>query len=149
MEDRGMYCPANGCHSFLRTYSLCWKNWAEVHEKIVTMCSCETIQECSFTSTRRNQVVCHIWKSRPSKQNKGYKDLGSGLLPLQPVTEAINRYRTMQAERRRLQASSKITWSLESGTNARDHEVIVDGQNCFVVTSRLWGPASQKTITKV
>ena len=82
--------------------------------------------------------------------NRRYKEPGSGLLPLQPVTEARNRYRTMQAERRRLEAFSKTTGSLVRGeTNATDQEVIVDGQNGFVVNGRLWGPASQKTITKV
>ena len=82
--------------------------------------------------------------------NRRYKEPGSGLLPLQSVTEARNRYRTMQAERRRLEAFSKTTGSLvRSETNATDQEVIVDGQNGFVVNGRLWGPASQKTITKV
>ena len=36
-------------------------------------------------------------------RNRRYKDPGIG--PLLPVTEARNRYRTMQAERRRLEAS--------------------------------------------
>ena len=83
-------------------------------------------------------------------RNRRYKDLGSGLLPLQPATDARNRYRIMQTERRRIEASSKTTGSLERGeTNARDQEVIAEGQNCFAVTSRLWGPVTQKTITKV
>ena len=158
-EDGGMICPANGCHTFLRTYSLCRKHWAEIHEKMVTMYTCEAIQECRFTASRRNQVVRHIRKLHLSKQpvvgskvirNRKYKASGSELLPLQPVTEARSKYRTVLAERRRQEASSRTTGTLErSETNARDQEVIADGQNCYVVTSRLWGPASKKTVTKV
>ena len=65
-EDGGMICPANGCHTFRRTYSLCRKHWAEIHEKMVTMYTCEAIQECRFTASRRNQVVRH--KLHLSKQ---------------------------------------------------------------------------------
>ena len=158
-EEGGMICPADGCHSFLRTYSLCRKHWAEVYEKMVTMYTCEAIQECRFTTSRRNRVVRHIRKIHLSKQpvvgskvtrNRKYQDPGSGLLPLQPVTEARSRYRTMLAERRRQEASSRATSTLERReTNARYQEVIADGQNCYVVTSRLWGPASKKTVTKV
>ena len=83
-------------------------------------------------------------------RNRKYQDPGSGLLPLQPVTEARSRYRTMLAERRRQEASSRATSTLERReTNARYQEVIADGQNCYVVTSRLCGPASKKTVTKV
>ena len=87
-EDWCMICSANGCHSFLRTNPLCRKHWAEVHEKMVTMCTCETIQECRFIASRRNQVIRHIRKSHPSKQplvgsqvlrNRRYKDPGSGI----------------------------------------------------------------------
>ena len=108
---------------------------------------CEVIQECRFSASRRNQVVRHIRKLHLSKQpvvgskvirNRQYKDPSSGLLPLQPVTEAGSRYRTMLAERRRQEASSRATSTLErSETNARDQEVIADGQNCYVVTSRV------------
>ena len=121
-EEGGMICPANGCHTFLRTYSLCRKHKAEVHEKMVTMYTCEAIQECRFTASRRNQVVRHIRKIHLSKQpvvgskltrNRKYQDPGSGLLPLQSVTEARSRYRTMLAERRRPEASSRATSTLE------------------------------------
>ena len=122
------------------------------------MSTCETIQECRFTPSKRNRVVRHIRKSHPSKQplvgsqvirNRRYKDPGSGLLPLQPVTEGRSRYRTTLAERRRQEASYRTTSTLErSETNARDQEVIADGQNCYVVTRRLWGSAGKRLSQK-
>ena len=138
-EDGGMICPANGCHTFLRTYSLCRKHWAEIHENMVTMYTCEAIQECRFTASRRNRVVRHIRKLHLSKQrvvgrkvirNRTYKDPG-----------IVDYYPSSLWQRLGVDTGQCY---LKGDTKKLLLEPLGLSKE-----ARRWGPASKKTVTKV
>ena len=156
MEDRGMiFSPMDAILSLGNTP--CVGNIGQRYMK--------RWSQCVIVKLFRNEGSLRPWETRWSAtlerviQNNPWsdakwsvtEDIRTCLWQRLEIDTVQNRYRTMKAERRRLEASSKTNGSLErSKSNARDQEVIADGQNCFVVgTSRLWGIASQKNISKV
>jgi hypothetical protein len=161
MAARGMTCPAEGCSTFLPDYGRCRGHWAEVHTSRAKLHQCmyqSPGRACRFAATRKNQVVRHFRQRHPAAKvdisakvvaNAIFQDPDRGLLPLQPVTEARQLYRERQAALRRSTGGIVGDILVREGTNPRDQEVRIEEDRCLVVTNRLWGPNSEKTVTEV